>query len=500
MKRNILVVGCMIWTVAYIFFGCTENKINPEAKGHIKGQVIDDFSDDPITDAQLTTNPATQTFITNDTGYFFINNIDIGEYTLAIKKAGYRSESVTITVKEEDTTFMEVLMNRNAEFNKIPVISKNPTPPSGTINQPIDLKLSWNAYDPNQGDTLTYDLTIFTSGNPNSKTIYKDLTDTSLFIEDLEFNTTYFWQVSANDGITAVNSEIWSFKTRFFPNNPFIYVKSVNSSYEIFSGDSLPENTVQLTENSKNDWYPKLDPFGQRIAFATHYNLEPHIYTMDIYGKDLKRITNIPVTGYFNNGIGFCWSNYGNYIFFAHNNILYRVNKDGSGLSEIANAPKGRNFRIINASHDGHHLVTQTIGSKIYDSEIYLMQVNGLDTMRIVDNLPGIIDYPSFSVDDKKILFTHDISGNEAINGRQLNTHIFTIDIETKQLTDISTEKPDGTVDIQPSYSPDGSKIIFVNTSNSGTAPKNIWVMDTDGKNRKPLISEAEMPQWREPY
>jgi len=489
--------GTILFIAFFFGFSCTEDKINPEAKGHIKGQAIDNTSDTGITGAQLTTNPATQTYITDDSGYFYINNIDIGEYTIALKKAGYRSESVTVKVAEEDTTSLKVIMNRTSDFNKTPVIRDMPFPISGEINQPVNLELQWSAYDNNYDDTLSYRLTVYKSGEPDSKTIYENLSDTVFILENLEYNTTYFWQVTVSDGSISVNSEIWSFKTRFFPDNPFVYAQLSNDSYEILSGDSTVLNTVQLTDNNKNDWYPKIDPFGHTIAFGSLYQLEPHIYTMNVYGQDAKKITPIPVTGYFNNGIGFCWSTNGNYLYFAHNNMLYRVNKDGTGLTQLAKAPEGRNFRIINSSHNGQFLVAQTVGANINDSEIYIMRTNGNDTVRLVNNISGRTDYPSFSLDDKRILFTHDISGNESVNGRQLNTHIFTIDIETKEMSDVSIEKPEGTLDIQPAFSPDGSKIIFVNTNNAGAATKNIWVMDSNGKNRKPAISNAEMPQWK---
>lgn len=489
--------GTILFIAIFFSFSCTEDKINPEAKGHIKGQVIDNESDDGIQDVQLTTNPATKTYLTNDSGYFYITDIDIGEYTIAMRKGGYRSESVNVKVAEEDTTEITVIMTRNADFNKAPVVRNQPVPASGEDDQPLTVELKWSAYDQNGEDTLTYEIALYKSGEPDLKTVIKNLSDTIYTLENLEYNTTYFWQLSVSDGTTTVNSEIWSFKTTFFPDNPFVYARQVNDSYEIFSGDSTTLSTIQLTDNNKNDWYPKMDPFGSNIAFASMYGTDPHIYTMDIYGENVKKISPLPVTGHFNNGLGFCWSANGSRLYFAYNDGLYRIEKDGTGLTEIATAPDGRNFRIVNASHNGELLVALTVGANINDSEIYIMKVNGRDTVRIVDNLPGRIDYPSFSLDDKKILFTHDISENEALTGRQLNTHIFTVDIDTKELTDISIEKPDGTLDIQPAYAPDGSKIIFVNTSNTTSSVKNIWVMDTNGKNRHPVVSDAEMPQWK---
>ncbi len=486
-----------IWAlITLVLFSCTEDKINPEATGYIKGQVIDDGSDEGIYEVQITTNPATETFLSNDSGYFVLHDLDIGDYTVAFKKVGYRSESVNVEVNEEDTTTIKVIMNRNSDFNKAPVIRNNPVPAAGEKNQPVNITLKWSAYDSNFDDSLTYDLTLYNSEDASSATVHADLSDTTFLMEGLQYNTTYFWQISATDGMAEVKSTIWSFKTVDFPDNPFVYIKMDGGSYEIFSGDSAEQNAVQLTYNNQNDWYPKTGPYGNKIAYASLYNLEPHIYTMDKDGENRRRVTFMPVSGYFNNGVGFCWSSNGSSLYYPHNDILYRVNNDGTGTTQIANAPEGRNFRIINSSHNGEMLVAQTIGARMTNGEIYLMKVNGKDTVLLVEDLPGIIDYPSFSPDDSKILYTHDISGNLVPDGRQLNTHIFTIDIETGEKTDLSTDKPEGTLDIQPAYSPDGAKIIFVNTSNTGNGERSIWMMDTDGKNRILLVPDAQMPQW----
>src|SRR5690606_34315791 len=109
---------------------------------------------------------------------------------------------------------------------------------------------------------------------------------------------------------------------------------------------------------------------------------------------------------------------------------------------------------------------------------------------------PGLIEAPSFSTDGTKILFTKDVSGFEGGNGRQLNAHIFLMSIDGSDTVDLSINKPAGTNDLNPTFSPDGSKIIFTNVKNDGSSPKEIWIMDADGANRQKLIT-GEMPDWR---
>ena len=48
-----------------------------------------------------------------------------------------------------------------------------------------------------------------------------------------------------------------------------------------------------------------------------------------------------------------------------------------------------------------------------------------------------------------------------------------------------------------PQVSPDGSKICFtVDTGEGRDTVRSLWIMDTDGKNRKKLVDSAREPFW----
>jgi TolB protein len=142
-------------------------------------------------------------------------------------------------------------------------------------------------------------------------------------------------------------------------------------------------------------------------------------------------------------------------------------------------------------------IVAQTVGVNATDNEIYLMDADGSNQTLLVDNLEGIIESPSFSIDSKEVIFTRDISGYSSGTGRQLDAHIFVIDISTQEIVDLSQNKPSGTNDTNPRFSPDGAHIIFENASNISGSQKSVWMMNTDGSNRVKLYDNAEMPDWR---
>ena len=62
---------------------------------------------------------------------------------------------------------------------------------------------------------------------------------------------------------------------------------------------------------------------------------------------------------------------------------------------------------------------------------------------------------------------------------------------------DVSIEKPAGTNDLNPRFSPDGAAVIFVNTNNDGISQRNIWKMELDGGGRTLLFENAITPEWK---
>jgi TolB protein len=78
-----------------------------------------------------------------------------------------------------------------------------------------------------------------------------------------------------------------------------------------------------------------------------------------------------------------------------------------------------------------------------------------------------------------------------------MNAHIFLVSLDTLGTpVDLSKNKPNGTNDLEPRFSPDGSKIIFTNCRNDGEQ-YSVWIMDASGNNRKKIADKARMPDWR---
>ena len=75
---------------------------------------------------------------------------------------------------------------------------------------------------------------------------------------------------------------------------------------------------------------------------------------------------------------------------------------------------------------------------------------------------------------------------------------MFIYNFTAQTATDISQNKPAGTNDLDPRFSPTGAEVIFVNTNNDALSEKRVFVSNVinTSESRELLISNASMPDW----
>ena len=105
------------------------------------------------------------------------------------------------------------------EENLPPYSPSDPDPEDGEIDVVITSDLSWTGGDPNSGDSVTYDI-YFGMTNPppliESNYIY-----TIYYLDNLELDTTYYWQIVAKDSQDLTTTgDVWHFITESVPNEP----------------------------------------------------------------------------------------------------------------------------------------------------------------------------------------------------------------------------------------------------------------------------------------
>jgi len=117
------------------------------------------------------------------------------------------------------SNFSPVLNVYISEINTKPNKPENPIPQNNSINVPLDMGLSWSCSDPDNGDSLSYDI-YFGNVFPPKISIF-NLTSNEYSPENLRPGTTYYWRIKAWDTFSNYSlSNIWQFKTEGEPNLP----------------------------------------------------------------------------------------------------------------------------------------------------------------------------------------------------------------------------------------------------------------------------------------
>ncbi len=109
--------------------------------------------------------------------------------------------------------------NFETESNFPPDPAKDPRPPDGAKNVPVNASLFWNGSDPNSGDTLKYDV-YFSLYDPPSQSTWNQTQATydPYDDDDMQLFETYYWKIVTWDK-EGERSEtpIWVFETGVNP-------------------------------------------------------------------------------------------------------------------------------------------------------------------------------------------------------------------------------------------------------------------------------------------
>jgi hypothetical protein len=500
MKRafNILVIIALS-----LFINCSEDTVDLISLGIITGRVVEANSFDPIENAKVTLSPTNNAVFTDADGYFRMEDVEAGDYSVSATKEDYLTAFEAATVTADIIVNVIFEMDDETALNRPPSTPELLTPEDGSEDLELSVELIWTSEDPEE-DTITYRLEIKNDFN-NDIVRVENIIDTTYVVSDLKYGVKYFWQIASTDDINPeVLSLVSSFKTKGDPDNRYFYVqKSENNNNLIYSAnynavDNSPENEVQLTTDNQNSWRPRKNQVSNLIAFLRTFNNETHLFTMNQDGSNISQVTSaIPVAGYNFNEIDFSWASNGDRLMYSHYDKLYVINKDGSGLQQIYQTLDGSYITECDWSNDESMIALKTNDITGYNVAIYTIDMLGNVLTTVLSGVEGAAGGLNISIDNKLLIFTYDVSEYENADNRQLDTHIFMYDFDTDAVTDISSNKLAGTNDLDPRFSPNEAEVIFVNTSNDGISTKTIYRVDVGGDNeRTELFIDAIMPDW----
>ncbi len=500
-RMNSLMVSFFFILILFslLLGGCEKEKLDYTEKGSITGHAFDAETNQAIANVTVTTEPASEAVITDDSGNFTISSVTSGEVMVTAERKNYRTTTLNVFVEKDEVTEVTLVMEQNDQ--SLSVTLGNPSPADQADGLANELTLSWSvASQGNTSDSVFYDVFLLKEGL-NKEKVGKDLTDTTLQVQHLKYNTSYSWQVVAknSDDDVVERSEMWSFKTMPLPDLDVVYSALVENSYEVFYADTAQNPAkYQITNyQTSSELFPKTSPSGEYLLYSSNRDLGFHLYLSKKDGSEERKILASEIGGYHYQGGRYCWTASDNYIYFASYNKLFKLNVVTGSKQQIAVAPDDYHFGQFDWNENTHSIVAQVIGENINNSKIYTMDEDGENMTIVIDDLPGRIGRPSFSPDGSKFLYTYDVEGFENMEGRMLDSRMVIHTLSNHEEEDISAgSKPNGTNDLMACFSKTGAKVIFVNTPNTVNAKNEIWIANADGSSRQKLIDNASMPSW----
>lgn len=493
-----------IFILFFCLFSCNEDLVEQAQTGILKGKVVKRGSNVPLANVKIFTNPTTQTVFSGTDGTFEIASMPVGNYSVKAELSGYITSFQSVNMQNQNQVVTVVFeMNDDISLNSPPSTPQLLSPIDNAVNQPLSVELTWSATDPDTADVLKYSLTIKNNLDTNVIQV-NDLKVNHYTLSNLKFGVSYFWQVSVSDGIhQPVLSQTGKFTTNTVPANRYHYVKKLNGNFVIMSSDEQGNN-FQFTDSSYNSWRPRKNNNAGLIAFLRTEGGSTHIYTANPDGSNPFKVTTVPVAGFNTYEMDFAWSTNGKELLYSNFNKLYRINKDGSGLSLVYTTPDGSMISECDWSYDGSKIAIKTNDYNGYNTNIYIIDMMGNVLKIVLSGSSGASGGLNFSVDGQLLLFTRDISGYQDGSGnyRQLDSHIFIYKLSDNTINDISSEseKAMGTNDLDPRFSPNNAQVIFMNTSNDNISQRNVMVIDLNSSmtdlSRATLFTNGEMPDY----
>lgn len=497
MKRSFTYIK-LLSLLLIVLVGCNEDRIGDNEFGIITGKVVAEGTNAPLENVRISTSPVSSTVFTDVEGKFVIENIPAGEYSVGARLDGYLARYEPATVLAGKTVNVIFEMEISTANNRPPSTPELIAPEENEVLQSIEAVFEWKSTDP-EGDPITFTLELRNDQN-EEVLMFDELTDSTFIYSELMLGAQYFWQVSAADEYNPpVLSPVGTFKVMNAPvENRFLFVRNINGNNVIFSADE-EGNEFQLTSENTNSYRPRRNVAANRIAYLQTTGAQADIYTMRRDGTDKVKVTsNIRPNGFNLNEINISWPPTSDKIYFPVLDKLYRIRTSGQDLQLVYQTTDGSLISEIAVSENTDLIVLKTNDLSGYNISIYTIDFSGTVLDTLIAGVPGAAGGLDISVTNTKIVYSYDVSGFQSADYRRLDSRIFTYNISTSgPPVDVSDEKPNGTNDLEPIFSPNEAFVIFTNTSNDGISQKDVFQLELgEEESRTLLYTDAFMPDW----
>ena len=235
---------------------------------------------------------------------------------------------------------------------------------------------------------------------------------------------------------------------------------------------------TQLSDMEASSYYPTFTPDGSSLLFSSNRNGPFDLYLLLFSEKQLFQLTeNV------GNVVSPDYSPDGRRIVFANqvadgNTSIWMVNADGLNPHLVYAGAKP--IVAVAWSPDGEKIAYAMSVGIPQEYEIFTMDTNGKNHLRVSQGLKGIGGSLDWSSDSKNLLI---------YAGPFDDKDIFRIEVASGN----SIQLTDGGNNAGASYSPDGRYIVFNSLRNDDQA--DLYIMRADGENQTQLTNHPE-PDW----
>ena len=211
---------------------------------------------------------------------------------------------------------------------------------------------------------------------------------------------------------------------------------------------------IQLTNFKATAFYPSVSPDGQTVFFSSRESGNYEIYSIDIFGNNLQKLTK---------DIGALYapelSPNGEWVVFTKNGDgLWKMRPDGSDVNRITNKDD------IDPSWSPDGSMISFASSRAGARQLFVMNADGSNVQQVTD-LNNMGGRNTWSPDGTKLAF---------YRGPQGDRDIYVINVDGTGLERLT----DGGDNLGPSWSPDGNWIVFTSFRDGNNE---LYIIHPDG-------------------
>ena len=138
-----------IFFLVLFFMGCEEDKIDIDKFGTLSGEVLNGDDYTPLEGVLISTSPASSSVLTNAEGKFEFQKVLEGEVAINARKKDYLSNTVSVSVYENETTTLTFyLLKDDNDVGWVTIY--DPVPGNGAVEQNTSFKFQWKVDQQNK--------------------------------------------------------------------------------------------------------------------------------------------------------------------------------------------------------------------------------------------------------------------------------------------------------------------------------------------------------------